>query len=191
MSRHLPCAIGLLALLAARAPSALAQEPAPAGGVIAIESRTLTFAPSRDDLTVGTVWFNVYCSRPAEVRINGVTPTDAWHHLALTEVAKNRFALPDVTIELSPGHAGLVCLSVKAWFDEVGNEYDALFYVNPDDRYALVSFATRVDGPDWEQARPRFSQNRVATLRELEDALARPFSILLNQRPLTDVPRPR
>lgn len=191
MSRHLPCAVALLACLAASASSAAAQEPAHADGVIAIESRTLTFAPSRDDLTVGTVWFNVYCSRPAEVRINGVAPADAWHHIVLTEVAKNRFTLPAVTIELPRGHAGLVCLSVKAWFVEVGNEYDALFYEDPDDRYALVSFATRVEGPDWERARPRFSQNRVGTLRELNDALDRPFPIALNQRPLDDVPRPR
>jgi hypothetical protein len=57
------------------------------------------------------------------------------------------------------------------------------------DRYALVSFCTRTEGPDWERARPRFSQNRVATLRELEEVLDRPFEIALNERPLPARPR--
>lgn len=187
MRRHLSLPLALLACLTA---PALAQEPAPAT-IVAIESRTLTFVPSRDDLTVGTVWFNVYTSRPSEVTINGETPGSEWHHLELTEVARNRFQLPEVAIVTPAGHDGLLCLSVKAWFKEVGNQYDSLFYVRPDDRYALVAFSTRTDGPDWEQARPRFSQNRVATLRELHDALARPFAIALNDRPLSDVPRER
>lgn len=181
MNRHFLCVVALLACLAT---PALADD----SGIIAIESRTLTFVPSRDDLTVGTVWFNVYSSRPTEVKIDGAAPANEWHHLELAQVGKNQFALPALTIE----HAdGLLCLSVKAWFNEVGNQYDSWFYVKPDDRYALVAFSTHVDGPDWERARPRFSQNRVATLREFMDVLARPFTIALNQRPLADVPRDR
>ncbi|MCW8140884.1 MAG: hypothetical protein KIT58_18430, partial [Planctomycetota bacterium] len=55
-----------------------------------------------------------------------------------------------------------------------------------DDRYARVAFATRAEGPGWEEARPRFSQNRVATLEAFEAALSRPIPIALNDRPLSD-----
>ena len=58
-----------------------------------------------------------------------------------------------------------------------------------DDRYALVSFCDRAEGPDWEGARPRFHQNRVANLMQFREALSKPFQIRLNQRPLSYLER--
>jgi hypothetical protein len=167
----------LLALMLLLASPALAQD------IVAIESRTLVFEPTRDDLTVGTVWFNIYASQPSQVTIDGVASAEQWHHLELREVAKNRFALPALRIE---SRATLLCLSIKVWFKEVGNQHDGLFYERLDDRYALVAFATRADGPEWERARPRFAQNRVATLDEFLAALERPFALRLNRRPLAE-----
>ena len=74
--------------------------------------------------------------------------------------------MPPLTIEFPKDRVGLICMSVKVWFNEVDNKFDSLFYRNGDDRYALVSFSTHTNGPDWQRAKPRFSQNRVATLEQ-------------------------
>lgn len=181
----------LLALAAAHSDSRAQGTPpsAPPAGVIAIASRTLTFVPTRDDISVGVAILSVYCGDPARVRIDGRAPEAAWTTIELARVERDRFALPTLQVVHPPDV--LVCLSIKVWFAEVGNQHDALLYEDLDDRYALVSFATRTDGPDWERARPRFTQNRAPTLAAFDDALSRPLPIRLNQRPLSELPSPR
>lgn len=155
---------------------------------LALAPRTLELVPSRADFSVATAVLSVFASRPDEVRIDGGAPLEPWTLIELERVGRDRFALPAVRVDLAPGHEGLVALSLKVWFAEVDNRHDALYYARGDDRYALVAFATRAEGPGWEEARPRFSQNRVATLEAFEAALSRPIPIALNDRPLSDVP---
>jgi hypothetical protein len=159
--------------------------PQDATEFIRFERRTLEFRPSRDDFTVASAVFSIHCSNPGEVRINGATPDSSWRYIDLVRVGKNRFELPPLEIEIPREHTGLVCMSVKVWFHEVPNEYDSLFYEETDDRYALVSYCTSAEGPDWEQARPRFQQNRVESLEAFRETLSKPFEIRLNQRPLS------
>jgi len=179
--------------------------------VIEFSRQTLTFKPTRDDFTVGSVIVNFYCSNPEAVRVNGVKPDPtwrdvrltpagivvdrssrvvfdagaAWMQIFLTQVASNQFELPPLKIESSGDEdRGYLCMSIKAWFNEVGNEGDGLFYQNVDDRYALVSYSTFASSDLPPAVRHRFSQNRVATLAEFKSAISRPFAIRLNQRPL-------
>lgn len=181
--------VGALLVSLGLAAAAAAEEPA--AEVIAIESRMLTFVPSRDDMSVGKAVVAVHCSRPAEVLLDGEPVAEPWRTIELARVERNRFALPPLRIEVPAGHQGVVCLSLKVWFAEVDNQLDGLYYERLDDRYALVAFSTRTDGPEWERARPRFAQNRVATLAELRERLAKPFPIALNRRPLPDPDEPR
>lgn len=157
---------------------------APAQEVAAIDSRVLTFVPSRDDLTVGKAVVSIHAERPEEVRLDGKPLPAAWHLIELERVGPNRFALPPLRLEAPAGE--LVCLSLKVWFAEVDNRWDGLFYDRLDDRYALVAWSTRTDGPGWERAKARFAQNRVDTLDQLQERLSRPFPIALNRRPLSD-----
>ena len=168
-----------------------APAPRDAAETIAFDRQTLVFNPSRDDFTVASAVFGIHCSRPEEVRVNGARPDSSWLYLDLVEVGKNRFELAPLEIVIPGKPSGLLCMSVKVWFHQVPNEYDSLYYQETDDRYALVSFATRTEGPDWKAARARFGQNRVETLVEFRDALSRPFEIRLNQRPLADLERLR
>jgi hypothetical protein len=151
--------------------------------------QTLIFRPTRDDFTVASGVFTIFCPRPEQVLVNGARPDSPWKSIDLAPVARNRFELAPLRIELAGEPRPLLCLSVKVWFQEVTNQYDSLFYANLDDRYALVSFATSVEGPDWAQARPRFKQNRVETLEQFRAALEKPLEIRLNQRPLADLER--
>lgn len=151
--------------------------------VIQLERQTFVFQPSRDDFTVGKVVFSVHCSRPEEVRVNGREPA-SWNYIYLARVGKNLFELAPLRIEIEKEPRGLLCMSLKVWFEEVTNQSDGLFYEKLDDRYALVAFCTRAEGPDWERAEPRFSQNRVESLEQFKAALSKPFELRLNQRPL-------
>jgi hypothetical protein len=57
--------------------------------------------------------------------------------------------------------------------------------VNRDDRYALVSWCT--NPPEWMKDtsyKARFGQNRVQTLSEFKERLAKPIPLRLNQTPL-------
>ena len=194
-------------------PAPEAGKPAPAANsqaaIIDLPRQTLTFKPSRDNMTVGKVIFSVYCSHPDEVRINGVQPDPAWSdvhfkdkeivvdrrntaakdhawfYIDLPAVAKNQFDLAPLKIEVTRSDPrGMICMSVKVWFKEVTNHYDSMFYEKTDDRYALVSFCT--SPPEQSEVKARFTQNRVATAREFKDALAKPFVIKLNQRALRE-----
>ncbi len=51
--------------------------------IIEFPRRTLIFQPTRDDLTVGRVIFNLYCSKPDGVRVNGVRPDPTWREVHL------------------------------------------------------------------------------------------------------------
>src|SRR6185369_16897811 len=62
----------------------------PAGRVIELGPQTLSFTPTRDDLTVRCVVLAVLSSHP--VRINDVQ-AKAWNYLYLKQVGKNQFEL--------------------------------------------------------------------------------------------------
>jgi hypothetical protein len=188
--------------------SASAQKHLPE--VIEFPRQTLIFKPTRDDFTVGSVIFNFYCSNAEEVRVNGVKldPTwrdihltlagivvdrrtsnvfeggAAWTQIFLTQVSSNHFELPHLKIESSGEHSGYLCMSIKAWFNEVGNDGDSPYYQHVDDRYALVSYSTYPSSDLPAQVRHRFSQNRVGTVGEFKEALSKTFVIRLNQLPL-------
>jgi len=176
--------------------------------------QALTFKPTRVDFTVGKVILSLYCSEPDAVRVNGVSPdpewgevhlvgtsivvdtrvsvarSNAWMYIQLPEVATNRFELAPLTIEVSSERHGFLCMSVKAWFNEVPNEYDGMFYQNLDDRYALISYCT--GGSNYpSEVRARFGMNQVATVEEFKETLARPCAIKLNERPIRDEWRSR
>ena len=102
-------------------------------------------------MTVGSVVLSVYCSNPEELRVNGdmldpawrevrVTKAgrivvdrsvsavpdarEAWTDIYLEQVATNQFSLPPLKIESSANEpSGQLCMSVKAWFNEVTNQY--------------------------------------------------------------------
>ena len=175
--------------------------------VIEFESRILKFRPTRDDFTVGRAIFWLLCERMAAssdregdahrksetcsgYRVNGVEQGDIYNVIELRQVAKNQFELPRIRVEFSKEGSGHFCAVVKVWFNEVTNKYDSPFYENVDDRYALVTFCTSDrEEFQWVGTHARFSQNRVATLKEFKEALSEPLVIRLNQRPLSDVDR--
>jgi hypothetical protein len=192
-------ALGALAVVvmgspASSAPATRMAEAAapPQTEVIELARQTLVFQPTRDDMTVHRVLFSVFSSDPEALRVNGsppapddvhADPNHAWMHIELPQAAKNRFEFAQMKIEFAPRRPqALLCVSVKAWFGEVSNQYDALYYENVKDRYALVAYCTKA--PDWPPVKARFGMNRVASVREFKEALARPFVIALNQRPL-------
>jgi hypothetical protein len=96
----------------------------------------------------------------------------------LRQVAQNEFELPALKIEYSDNEPGaFLCMSVKAWFNEVSNFGDAMLYENLPDRYALLAWCSS------PEQRHRFDENRVATLSEFKEMLSKPFAIRLNHKP--------
>lgn len=144
----------------------------------------LTFAPSRDDVTVSEAIFSVYYSHPELARLHDAPMKSSWNYIDLTPVAKNQFEMAPLRVEVPKEETGNLCFSVKVWFAEIAKSEDGLFYEHPVDRYALVSYCTSVTGPDWPRAAPRFSQNRVEALAQFEEALTKPFALRLNGRAL-------
>jgi hypothetical protein len=171
----------------------------------------LSFKPTRDDMTVRDVIFNLYCSNPDAVRVNEVRPDPTWRqsHLTpagelvvdergiardrlggawmfihLTPVSTNQFALGPLKIEFSRDKPGdYVCMSLKLWFNEVGNDHDGQYYQHQADRFDLVSYrTTQVEPPN--EVNWQFRENRVATVDEFKEIVSRPFVIRLNQRAL-------
>ena len=157
----------------------------PAGRVIELGPQTLTFTPTRDDLTVGCAVFPVVSSHP--VRVNGVEAKQ-WNYIYLKQVGRNQFELPALRIEFAPdGPDAIGCLSVKVWFNEVTNYSDSALYEHRDDRYALVSWCTNPPELMKDTSynyKARFGQNRVRTLGEFRERLAKPFPLRMNQTPL-------
>jgi hypothetical protein len=199
MKHHLKAAMALLVLVVVALAATVgvhqsrAQAAADASrarvSVVEFSRQTLVFAPTRDDMTVSQVVFNVFASDPNALRVNGTRSNSTFSHIDLKPVAKNQFELPSLKIEFDTNAPGaLLCLSVKVWFSEVSNQYDSLFYKNTDDRYALVAWCS--SSPDSSPARSRFKQNRVATEKEFKEALSKPFVINLNQRALKKEWRP-
>jgi hypothetical protein len=183
--------VALAATVIVKQSWALAESVTPASKVTVIElaRQTLVFAPTRDDMTVSQVVFNVFASDPNALRVNGARSNSTFSYIDLKPVAKNQFELPSLKIEFDTNAPGaLLCLSVKVWFSEVSNQYDSLFYKNTDDRYALVTWCS--SSPDSSSARSRFRQNRLAKEKEFKEALSKPFIINLNQRPLRREWRP-
>jgi hypothetical protein len=155
----------------------------PAGRVIELGPQTLSFTPTRDDLTVGCAVLPVVSSHP--VRVNGVEARQ-WNYLYLKQVGKNQFELPALRIEFAPdGPETIGCLSVKIWFNEVTNYTDSGLYEHRDDRYALVSWCTNPPELMKDTSyKARFGENRVQTLGEFKERLAKPFPLRMNQTPL-------
>jgi hypothetical protein len=146
-------------------------------GVIEFHRQTLTFKPTRDDLTVGCAVFTLNASHP--YRVNGKEVTDSVCGVHLKQVATNQFELPALKIEYSASAPdAILCMSVKIWFNEVSNFGDSSLYEHTDDRYALLAWCS---GPG---RRHRFDENRVATLDEFRQALSKPFVIRLNNHPI-------
>lgn len=155
--------------------------------IIKFPTKTLRFETSRDDINVGRVTFSVFSSSPETLLVDGYKPKP--HQIATkppqtyiykfaSRVSHDLFELPPTTIEFDEGDH--VCMSVKASFDHVTNQYDSLYYQNIDDRYALVSYCTT----NRSEGNARFSQNRVRTLEEFTAVMSRRFFIRLNQRSL-------
>ena len=170
------------AALAATAGSVVAAD-AGAQQPIGFERQVLRFAPSRADLAVGIVWVSVFTpdedwtvKLPDAERAN-FEYAGKYKYLELKPIGKNQFELPPLTIEARKDSSGPVCVSVKAWFNEVSNVYDSLYYSDVADRQALLAFCTRWD----ERAGPRQGHNRVATLQEFRASLGKPLTLNLRQ----------
>lgn len=166
-----------------------ADHPARPKQVITLPRRKLVFKPTRDDITVGAVILSLYRADLRHldlkaIRVNGTRPETA--SLYLKQVGRNRFELPALKIEVS-GKAlgGPLYISLKAWFNEVTNQYDSPFYVHVPDRYALLSYCTN-ENDDPSKVNARLGANRVATLKEFQERLSRPFVLRLKQRPLRE-----
>jgi hypothetical protein len=166
---------------------------------IEIDAHVLKFIPTRDDFTVGRAVFTFHCAREATYseyennvygnrkvekccgyKVNDDEPENQLKYVYLKQVAKNQL----LEVEFSKERSGHLCMSVKVWFNEVTNMSDSMYYENLDDRYSLVSFCTSYEDFDWINTKPRFGQNRVATLEQFKEALSKPFVIKLNQQPL-------
>jgi hypothetical protein len=155
----------------------------PAGRVIELGRQTLNFTPTRDDLTVGCVLLPVVSSH--RVRVNGVE-AERWNYIYLKQVGKNQFELPALRIEFAPdGPDTIGCLSVKVWFNEVTYWADSDLYEHRDDRYALLSWCTNPPELMKDTSyKSRFAENRVQTLDEFKQRLAKPFPLRMKPTPL-------
>ena len=177
-------------IIASVALPALAEPPALPTQVIELPRQELIFRPTRDDITVGCVILSLYGSDLSRsinlkaIRVNGAQPKTS--RLYLKQVSNNQFELPALKIEISSKELRRpLYMNLKAWFNEVTNQYDSPFYEHVPDRYALVSYCTKEDD-DPSKVNARLGANRMATLKEFQDRLGRPFVIKLNQRPLRD-----
>lgn len=184
------------ALAAASTPAPTAASSTPSALTpksLELSRQTLTFKPSRDDLTVGAVMLTLYCPfrDPVAtgdwldaVRVNGARPKTST--LYLRQTAKNQFELPALKIEHSAAKAGgPLYLSIKVWFNELTNQQDSPYYANLPDRYALLTYCTdEQDDPSEENA--RWGANRAKTFAELKARLGQPFAIALHPRPLPE-----
>ncbi len=155
--------------------------------VIELPQQLLTFEPSRDDITVGCAIFSFEQSLVAEtnldaVRLSGSKPDD--DSIYLKQVGKNQFELPELKLEFSSKElGGPLHLTIKIYFNELTNQYDSQFYEKVPDRYAILTYCTKED-EDPSNVNPRLGANRVKTLKEFKESLAKPFLIKLNKQPL-------
>ena len=168
---------------AKRAATQPSVQTKPAGRVIELGPQTLNFTPTRDDLTVGCAVLPVVSSH--RVRVNGVE-AEQWNYVYLKQVGKNQFELPALRIEFAPdGPETIGCLSVKVYFNEVTNQADSDLYEHRDDRYALLSWCTNPPESMKDTSyKSRFTENRVQTLSEFRERLAKPFPLRMKPTPL-------
>jgi hypothetical protein len=186
--RHHPAAllpllaVGIIAIGCAAGESPQAVDRKNPSHAIELPRQTLTFHPTRDDLSVGCVLLSMVGTQPA--RVNGVENGSRYAYLCLRQVAKNQFELPAMKIEYSlDGPEPIFCMSVKVWFNEVTNQHDSDLYVNRDDRYSLVSWCTSPPELSSDTSyKARFGENRVQTFDEFKARLAEPFVLRMNQR---------
>lgn len=145
--------------------------------VIEFERQILQFTPSRTDLTVGIVWLSVLTPKVdwkvklPEAERSNFHDAREYKYFELKRVGYNRFELPQLSIQAKQRVHGPVCISVKAWLNEVISEYESLYWIDLDDRYSLLSYCSSND----EMARARYSQNRVTTLQEFRARLEKPI----------------
>ena len=187
------CVIVLVAAASVRQPLGQAQDATiptktQLADIVELPHQTLTFEPTRDDITVGCVILSLHHSDlskaiPLEsIRVDGTQPKTPVRYLK--QVGKNQFELPAAKIEFSSQKlGGPLYLTVKVWFNELTNQHDSPFYEHVPDRYALVSYCTKEDESP-SSVNSRLGANRVASLREFQERLGKPFVIRLNQRPL-------
>jgi hypothetical protein len=198
MKRHyvLVLVLGMLGLIATgradqssrQAPEASTPARKDLTEVIELPRQTLIFKPTRDDVTVGCLIFSLYQADMGKainldaIRVNGVKPEIPV--IYLKQVGKNQFELPVLKIEFSSQElGGPLYMSLKAWFNELTNQGDSFYYENVLDRYALLSYCSKEDD-DPSKVNARMGANRVATVKEFRERLARPFVIKLNRLPL-------
>jgi hypothetical protein len=166
--------------------------------VIELPRQILTFQPSRDDISVGSVEFAVYYWKLkarqfwtseeqqylAAIRVNGQPMESAILRLRLKQAGKNQFELPAMKIEFpSRDQGGPLYFAIRPFFNEVTVQQDSLFFAHPDDWGALLTYCTdETDDPS--KVNGRIGANRVVTLSEFKARLAKPLVIALKDRPL-------
>lgn len=148
--------------------------------VIQFKEREIEFPVSRADISVGVAILNILVPDEdwtikvggAQERLGGFA---SFKSVSLIPMEGNRFKLPPVTITANEEEPGPICFGLKVWFKEITNVHDSPFYVNVPDRYSLVSWCSTEKLRD----HPRFKQNPVATLKEFQERLKKPFPLKL------------
>jgi hypothetical protein len=159
----------------------------PGQGTLSLASRVIELATTRSDITVGAAMFTSRCGTGTGDEATGSCLLDGaqaepWTYLELPSVRPGEFALAEHT--LAWDGSTCACLSLKAFFNEVSFQDDSLYYVNLDDRYALVSYCTAEQCLASPENAARFSHNRALTIESFDAALSQRFVIELNDRPL-------
>lgn len=87
--------------------------------------------------------------------------------------------MPPLIVKFSEDGGGFACIALKVLFNEVPNTYDFDIYVDPRDRYSLLSYCSRDEQPSSVPNRYPFEQNKVNSLSEFNRVLSMPFRVNL------------
>jgi len=154
---------------------------------IVLPARTIELRPSRD-VAVGELWIQIRCQRKAagDRRFAGCRgfaidgeAVDTVRTLELAPTSKNTFRLPEKRIRFEKTAGAHLCIAVRAIFAGVSHRTDYELFANPGDRYSLVSYCTVCEVPEGSPNRRIFAANRVDSLEQLAERLARPIEIPL------------
>jgi hypothetical protein len=102
--------------------------------------------------------------------------------LELTGPAPNTAEMGDLRISFS-GEGSLLCIALRAIFQEVPHQNDVDVYAVSGDRFSLVSYCSGAQ-PDSVPNRYPFEQNRVGSIAEFVERLSRPIDVKLKPGPL-------